>query len=171
MACQTGTEDFGNSGTTYYMAPEQIEGDAVDPRTDIYALGITAYEMVTGRKPFPEGDAKTLLNMHLNQDIPDPKKIVPDLPEPLRAFIRKACRRDPNQRYRDAGHALEVFRPLVKDLKLTRKNLSFEKRKMSTFCLIYKDEHQLALNRLMDDFSAKARRLGVELKLADFRDI
>jgi serine/threonine-protein kinase len=54
------------------MAPEQIEGEPVDPCTDIYALGIMPFEMVTGRRPFPEKSVKTLLDLHLTRDIRDP---------------------------------------------------------------------------------------------------
>jgi hypothetical protein len=61
--------------------------------------------------------------------------------------------------------------PLVKDRMVTQNNLSFENRKMSTFFLIYKEEHQFALNRLMDEFGNKVQKLGVELKVADFRDV
>lgn len=170
LACPVGTEDFGNSGTANYIAPEQIKGDPVDPRADIYAVGISAYEMVTGKKPFPEKDLQTLLNMSLNRDIPDPADTVPDLPDELRRFILKAAHRDPDKRYRNAGQALEALRPLVKDRGVTKKNLSFEQHKMSTIFLIYKDEHQPELNRLMEAFSAKVHELGVELKVADFRD-
>ena len=73
------------------MAPEQIEGDAVDPRTDIYALGIVAFEMVTGERPFPEDDIGLLMEMHVNEEVPDPAGIVRDLQKPLREFIVRAC--------------------------------------------------------------------------------
>jgi len=112
----------------------------------------------------------TLLKKNLNEDIPDPADIKPDLPDELRRFILKAAQRDPEQRYQTAEQAMAALSPLVKSQRLTKNNLSFEKRKMSTFFLIYNDEHQSALNRLMNEFSAKAKEIGVELKVADFRD-
>jgi len=171
LACPVGTRDFSNAGTAYYMAPEQIQGEPVDPRTDVYALGITAYEMVTGEKAFSEKDIKGVLTMRIEKEIPDPTAMVPTLPDELHRFILKAAHRDPNQRYQNAGQALKVLRPLVKDRMVTRNNLSFENRKMSTFFLIYKEEHQFALNRLMDEFGTKVQKLGVDLKIADFRDV
>ncbi len=171
LACPTGTEDFSSTGTVFYMAPEQIDGDPVDPRTDIYALGITAYEMVTGRRPFPEDDLKSLLDLHLSHNIPDPARIVPDLPALLRDFIVKAGRRNPAERYQNVAEAIEDLQPLVREFGLTNKDLSMEKRKMASLFLIYKDEHQLALKELMDDFSTKAQSLGIVLKAADFRDL
>ncbi len=96
-----------------YMAPEQIDGRPVDQRTDIYALGITAFEMVTGRRPFPEENAKALLDMHLTQDVMDQGHIIPDIPDELRRFILKCARCDPDQRYQDMDQAMAVLRPLV----------------------------------------------------------
>ena len=172
LACPVGTEDFSNAGTSYYMAPEQIQGEPVDPRTDVYALGITAYEMVTGKKPFSTKDLRALLDMNLNQDVPDPAKVVSDLPEALRRFILRAGRWDPAQRYQNAYQAIEALRPLAKKSKhVSQNNFTFEKRKVSTIFLAYKEEQQLALNRLIDEFSAKAQTLGVTLKIADFRDL
>jgi eukaryotic-like serine/threonine-protein kinase len=171
LACSIGTEDFGNLGTAFYMAPEQILGKPVDFRTDIYALGVTAYEMVTGKKPFPDSELKAILHIGLKQNIPDPMESVPTLPEELQRFILKAAHLDPEQRYQNADEALEDLSPLLRDMKITSSNLSFQERKMSTFFLIYKDEHQLALNRLIDEFTNKVHRLGVELKVADFKDI
>ena len=171
LACPIGTEDFANTGTAHYMAPEQINGEPLDPRTDIYALGITAYEMVTGKCPFPENSLKELLDLHLTCDIPDPGQIVPGLPDKLRAFIRQAGRRDPKQRFQDAGQAMVALRPLLNRTGLSHSQLEIEKRKMSTLFLIYSEHNQLELNQLMEDFSSKALKLGVDVKLADFRDL
>jgi serine/threonine protein kinase len=171
LACPIGTEDFSNAGTACYMAPEQVQGDPVSPRTDIYSLGISAFEMVTGTKPFSEKDLKFLHSTSYNRKIPDPADFVPDLPKELSRFILKATQPDPEQRYQDAGQAMAGLRPLIKDPGVTKNNLFFEKRKMSTFFLIYKDEEKLALNQLMDEFSNKVQKLGIELKVADFRDV
>ena len=113
---------------------------------------------------------KFLHSTSFNRKIPDPADIVSDLPKKLSRVILKATQPDPEQRYQDAGQAMEDLRPMIKEPGVTENNLSFEKRKMSTFFLIYNDEDQLALNQLMDEFSNKVQKLGVELKVADFRD-
>ena len=170
LACPIGTEDITSFGTAFYMAPEQIRSEPLDQRTDIYALGITAFEMVTGKKPFQQGDLRRLLDMHLTCDIPDPGDMMPNLPDGLRRFILKACSRDPSERYQTSGQALSALQDIAKDSGLKQKYLQPEQRKMSTVFLMYRNEHQLELNRLMEEFGNKARQLGVELKVADFRD-
>jgi tRNA A-37 threonylcarbamoyl transferase component Bud32 len=170
LACPIGTEDITSFGTAFYMAPEQIRSEPLDQRTDIYALGITAFEMVTGKKPFQQGDLRRLLDIHLTCDIPDPGDMMPNLPDGLRRFILKACSRDPLERYQTAGQALSALQDIAKDFGLKQKYLPPEQRKMSTVFLMYRDEQQLELNRLMEEFGNKARQLGVEVKVADFRD-
>jgi CRP-like cAMP-binding protein/tRNA A-37 threonylcarbamoyl transferase component Bud32 len=171
LACPEGTEDFENAGTAHYMAPEQIDGDPVTARTDIYALGITAYEMVTGRRPFLAENLQKLQALHLTRDIPDPAEIVPQLPGELRSFIMKAGRCDPSRRYPDAGQAVQDLNPLIQRSGLTHSHLTIEKQKMSTLFLVYNRKNQRELNRLLEAFSSKARELGVNVKLADFKDL
>jgi tRNA A-37 threonylcarbamoyl transferase component Bud32 len=170
LACPIGTEDFANTGTGYYMAPEQIEGDPVDPRTDIYALGIIAYEMITGQRPFPEDDLKSLFDLHLSHNIPDPAQVVPDLPRLLSDFIIKAGRCRPDERYQNVAEAMDDLQPLVMEFGVADKNLPAEIRKMASLILIYKEEQQKNLTELMEDFSIKAQSLGIDIKVADFRD-
>jgi CRP-like cAMP-binding protein len=172
LACSPGDVDnLCWPGTVFYASPEYIEGDPVDPRSDIYSLGITAYEMVTGQKPFIEGDAAKAIHFHLHEDIPDPAEVVPDLPRPLRNFILKACRRDREKRYQGLGEATADLRPLAEQFGLTNKASFAERRRMATFLMIYKDYHQSALNELMEEFGARAQELGIDMKMADLRNI
>lgn len=78
--------DFCLPGTVFYMSPEQIEGEMVDERTDIYSLGIMAYELVTGQRPYPEDDLFELMDLHV-QDVPDPRRLIPDLPDELHIVV------------------------------------------------------------------------------------
>jgi len=128
FACPRGAENF-LTGTPYYMAPEQVECLPVDERTDIYCLGITAFEMVTGRRPYPDKDGWTVMEMHVKQDIQDPAEIVPNLPEALNKFITKACARDPNRRFQSAAEALGALKSLAGEMNLEQKIALAEKQK------------------------------------------
>jgi CRP-like cAMP-binding protein len=95
------------TGTPHYMAPEQVQCLPVDERTDVYALGVTAFEMVCGRRPFEEGNAFKVMHAQVERDIPDPGRVVPGLSPGLRGFILNACRRDPGERPSGAARLLE----------------------------------------------------------------
>jgi len=98
-------------GTTLYMAPEQILGRAIDCRTDVYALGITLYELLSGRPPFdPRGKAQyMILNAHVN-DLPEPPTVhCREIPQPLVDAVMRALAKDPAARFQSADdfmHAL-----------------------------------------------------------------
>jgi len=97
-------------GTAMYMSPEQIKGEQPDRRTDIYSLGVTLFEMVSGRPPFEAESAMTLMMMHINDPVPDPKKLNPDVPDALVAVIQKALAKDPNNRYQTAAQMAAALR-------------------------------------------------------------
>jgi serine/threonine protein kinase len=169
MACSRGAiDDLYWPGTVSYASPEYIEGDPVDGRSDIYSLGITAYEMITGQKPYMEDNAATAMYFHLNEDFPDPAEVVPDLPTPMRNFVLRACRRDLKERYQSADEALEELRSLTEQFGLKAKTSFAERRRMATFFMIYKDYHQSALTGLIEEFNARAKELGIDVKMSDF---
>ena len=114
LACPFGSENIEMEGTLPYMSPEQIESDPVDARTDIYGMGITAFELLTGRKPHPDDDLVALRELHLNRDIPNPGEFVDNIPPLLAEFIMTCCRRNPDERYQDAATALKVLKRLKK---------------------------------------------------------
>ncbi|MCP4348102.1 MAG: protein kinase [Desulfobacterales bacterium] len=169
LACPPGTEDLDLYGTLFYMAPEQIKGKLLDQRIDIYALGVIAYEMLTGRRPFPENDLRVLLKMRCTEEIPDPADIVPDLPESLRKFIIKACRLDPDKRYHNVTQALEDIRSLTREfgLKLLNK-LSLEKQNINTTIFInYNNRNRSDIRRIMKNFVENAQELGAVVRVVD----
>ena len=89
-------------GTARYMSPEQIRGERVDERTDLYSLGIMLYEMAAGRPPFKADSALTLMMMHINDPIPDLQEIRPEVPPALVQVIGKALAKDRVNRYASA---------------------------------------------------------------------
>ena len=70
LACPPGSEGLCGLGTPHYVSPEQIEGEAVDGRADLYSLGIMTFELLTGVRPFPEEDPSLLMEAHLPQELP-----------------------------------------------------------------------------------------------------
>jgi predicted ATPase/signal transduction histidine kinase len=88
-------------GTLAYMAPEQTGrmNRSVDCRADLYALGATFFEMLTGRRAFPSHTPLELLHAHLALLPPSPRDLVPDLPEPLAGIVLKLLSKDPDARY------------------------------------------------------------------------
>jgi eukaryotic-like serine/threonine-protein kinase len=90
-------------GTVAYMAPEQIRGERADQRTDIYALGVMLFEMVSGQRPFQGDSAPATMMMHLTEPVPDVRKLNEKVPPALAAVIEKAMAKAPDQRYQTAG--------------------------------------------------------------------
>jgi serine/threonine-protein kinase len=88
-------------GTPTYMAPEQCRGTgpAIDPRADVYALGIIAFEMLCGRPPFVGAAAGEVLLMHVRQAPPPLRDLAPDVPEAVAAVIERALAKAPEQRF------------------------------------------------------------------------
>ncbi len=146
LACCPGTVDFCLPGTVYYMSPEQIEGEAVDERTDIYSLGIVAYEMITGQRPYPENDLAKLMDLHVREDIPDPRVLIPDLPDALHYFIKRATQRNPSARFKTVWEILRDLQPFADNMNpKTQAHQRVQKKTLSLF-LSYEDGHQLILN-------------------------
>jgi serine/threonine-protein kinase len=86
-------------GTARYMPPEVVRSEPADQRSDIYALGITLYEMLSGKPPFEANSAMTVMMMHLNDPIPDIRPLRDDLDPQLIQVVMKALAKDRNQRY------------------------------------------------------------------------
>jgi serine/threonine protein kinase len=156
-------------GTPHYMAPEQVECLPVDNRTDIYSLGITAYEMVTGEKPFNSDNALEVTRMRVEKDIPDPAAISPGIPEGLRNLILKACARLPDNRYASMEQILGDLEPLAKKYGFNDVPYQNENQNISTIILVYGDNHRSAIKHLMDDINLKAKKLGIKMKVSDIQ--
>ncbi|MCP4897668.1 MAG: protein kinase [bacterium] len=99
-------------GTAGYLAPEQIQGNTVDPRTDIFALGIVAYELVTGVRPFEGGSLSNVLYKILNEEPPTPLTLLPSCPGEVDHIIRKCMSKSPDDRFQTVGDLLAALRQL-----------------------------------------------------------
>jgi len=89
-------------GSYAYMSPEQIKGEPVDGRSDLYAVGVSLYEMVTGQKPFPSDTAFSTMQAHLQTAPRPPIELRPDLPPALSQLILMAVAKDPAARFQTA---------------------------------------------------------------------
>ena len=98
----TDTGDGDIVGTPYYLSPEQALGQPVDARCDIYSLGVLAFELLTGRKPYHAGSAQELLNMHVHGPVP----LLPPEHAHLQAVMESMMAKDREQRYPSAATLL-----------------------------------------------------------------
>lgn len=98
-AASTNTISSNAMGSVHYISPEQAKGGFIDEKSDIYSLGVTLYEMLTGKVPF-EGDSTVAIALqHVQNDIPSPKLLVPDLPISVEKIILKCTQKKPDRRY------------------------------------------------------------------------
>lgn len=99
----SGRSVFGEVvGSLAYCAPEQLRGDAVSPATDVYALGLVAFELITGRRPFASTQAANIIAQHLHEVPPKLSEFVPDLPEAINVVVARALEKDAALRPQDA---------------------------------------------------------------------
>jgi serine/threonine protein kinase/tetratricopeptide (TPR) repeat protein len=89
-------------GTAVYMSPEQARGEELDPRSDLFSLGVVLYEMSTGKKPFATGNVITTLDAVLNQKPVSPLSLNPSLPQDMEGIIGRAMEKDRGHRYPNA---------------------------------------------------------------------
>ncbi len=112
-------------GTPDYMAPEQIQGKRGDARTDIYAIGIMLYEMLAEHVPWEGDNPLAVMQQHLSAPLPDLHAINSSVLPPLEAIVRKCLRKDPHERYQDAGELLHDLKHW-QDLDLSGFNFAAE---------------------------------------------
>ena len=95
-------------GTAAYMAPEQVTGQAVDARSDLYATGVMLYELVTGRVPFDADTPMALLAKHAYEPPPPPRSVEPSVTPAVEALLLRALAKDPAGRFQSAAAMAEA---------------------------------------------------------------
>ena len=101
-------------GTPAYMSPEQIHGDKeIDGRSDIYALGIICFEMLTGRKPYEDKTPAKTMMKHILDPVPQIRSVRPDLPPEIEDVIARSLAKSPTDRYASAGQLSDTLRTLT----------------------------------------------------------
>ena len=97
-------------GSVHYTSPEQARGGYSDEKSDIYSLGITMFEMLTGRVPFNGETTVAIAIKHIQEEMPSPKEFVPEIPSSVASIVLKCCQKSPDRRYQNMGE-------LIADLK------------------------------------------------------
>jgi hypothetical protein len=100
-------------GSPAYMSPEQIKGEKLDARTDIFSLGIVLYQALTLRKPFPADTITTLVYQILHEEPMDPGLVTNEVPEGMKEIIKKCLAKDRANRYSDAGELAGDLREIL----------------------------------------------------------
>lgn len=106
-------------GTPEYMSPEQARGEEAGPPSDLYALGVLFFEMLTGQLPFRSNDRETLLEMQRTAPAPKPSAIKPDVLPQAELIVLKLLEKERRKRYQDAHHLHEELKALQRSLPST----------------------------------------------------
>ncbi len=109
-------------GSVSYLSPEQVQRGIADSRSDVYSIGITAFEIFTGRKPFEGAEPIQIAYMHVNNRVPRISEFIKGVPQALDDLIYRATSSDPDQRPRDAA----IFHQELQSLNPQEKQLSLE---------------------------------------------
>ncbi len=102
-------------GSVHYTSPEQARGGYSDAKSDIYSIGITLFEMITGHVPFDGETTVAVAIKHIQEEMPSPRVYVPDVPISVEQIIAKCCQKNPDRRYANVGQ-------LIRDLKHSLSN-------------------------------------------------
>jgi serine/threonine protein kinase len=120
------TRTGGIVGTPAYMSPEQIQGEGLDGRSDVYSLGIVLYEMATGRPPYRAETPPAIFVKHLHDPLPPPRTLNPALPEATERVILKALAKKREDRYATAGDMVQALQAAMPDTPHTEVALDEE---------------------------------------------
>ena len=102
-------------GSVHYISPEQAKGDDIDLRADLYSVGVMMYEMLTGKLPFESDSAVSVAIKQISDEAIPPRKINPEIPQPLEAITMRAMAKDVRFRYQTAGEMLAAIEEFKKN--------------------------------------------------------
>lgn len=147
-------------GSVHYFSPEQAKGKLVDWRTDIYALGIVMYEMITGQVPYNAELPISVAMMHIQQPVTPPKEVLMDIPENINLVILKALEKEPVNRFKTATELANILN-LIKnnpDLKVDFTNRAID----STVVM---DQYEVSCDKKIDPTFVMTQILNPETSM------
>jgi len=126
------TKTGSTLGTVAYMSPEQVRGEELDVRTDLFSFGVVLYEMLTGKAPYKNQNEAATYNAILNES-PEPlQKFKKDIPNELSSIVNKALDKDRNTRYQSAEEILTDLRHFIENTDLKKSPVASPKKKIKT---------------------------------------
>ncbi|MCA8940460.1 MAG: protein kinase [Planctomycetes bacterium] len=142
--------EAGRGGSPAYMSPEQCRGEALDGRSDLYSLGVTLYQMLSGRRPFLGETPESLLLMHQQDDYPPLRSLVRDILPPLARLVDTMLAKDPEERPSDANEVrleLQNAQEEIRAMRRRRDGLKVRRREAAS--------NESGFNRLVKDESTE----------------
>lgn len=132
-------------GSVHYTSPEQARGGYSDEKSDIYSLGITMFEMLTGRVPFNGETTVAIAIKHIQEEIPSPRDYIPEIPASVDQIVLKCCQKSPDRRYQSMSE-------LVEDLKQSLLNPD------DNFVVLTNPDEEAATRNITDTEMAQIKR-------------
>jgi serine/threonine protein kinase len=148
------TQDGSIIGTPEYLSPEQCEGKTVDGRSDIYSLGVTLYELLTGKTPYEADTPVSMLMKIVKGNFPPIGQVNPAVPEPVQKIVEKMMQTDPQNRYANADE-------LIKDLQEVEKVLTMPEVPAAVGAAIKQPEPAAITHTIEPHFQEKKKSSGV----------
>ena len=124
---ETKTEE-GIMGSVFYLAPEVCSGKAATVQSDIYSLGVTFFQLITGRLPYEVGHAIDIAIAHIKKPFPSVTKYNPEVSREIDKIIQKACKKNPKDRYQSADEMLNAIKISMQNKDNFREKRNFIKR-------------------------------------------
>lgn len=134
---ETSSVPSSYGGSPFYMAPEQWLDEKVGTHTDIYQLGVTLFEMLTGKRPFPETDMLVLQDRHINSLIPNAREIDPKLPRKIEPILEKAMAKNPLDRYKTPLELAEAVAAILHPEKIKNRYEIKEELQHGRLAVVY----------------------------------
>lgn len=129
----TGTGEM--VGSPAYMSPEQMRGEKLDTRSDVFGFGVVFYQLLTGRKPFPSENLTLLVSQVQNEDPQDPRELEPDVPEKVAKIVLRCLAKERESRYATAAELAQDLRtvlPAVPDIAGTLTAMTLKRSKTAS---------------------------------------